>query len=156
MKTMQAENAKTRFFVSKEDYLKFKQSWKNFHNSDKLVWREDVEVYSWELDKKITMKNIKHTALGPEHYMLYNLLRGYDSRTAIWRYAVSGRSGGSGKGHSLRVSSVPARGMARFYQSGKRGKTTVLEGASEGSLHVIHDARGNSRASFSYRGVAQW
>jgi len=80
MKTIQVENAKTRFFVSKEDYLKFRQEWKDFHNGDKLVWREDVEVYSWELDKKVTMKNVKHTALGPEHYMLYNLLRGYDSR----------------------------------------------------------------------------
>jgi hypothetical protein len=80
MKTIQVENAKTRFFVSKEDYLKFRQAWKDFHNGDKLVWREDVEVYSWELDKRITMKNVKRTALGPEHYMLYNLLRGYDSR----------------------------------------------------------------------------
>lgn len=90
MKTIQIENAKTRFFESKEDYLKFRQAWKDFHNSDKLVWREDIEVYSWELDKKITMKNVKHTALGPEHYMLYSLLRGYEAHRGFSEDSVHG------------------------------------------------------------------
>lgn len=80
MKTIQMENAKTRLFESKEDYLKFRQAWKDFHNSGKVVWREDKEVYCWETSGYVTMKNVKCTALGAEHYMLYNLLRGYDSR----------------------------------------------------------------------------
>ena len=43
MKTIQVENAKTRFFESKEDYLKFRQAWKDFHNEGKVVWYEDKE-----------------------------------------------------------------------------------------------------------------
>ena len=39
MEHIKIENAKTRLFESKEHYLKFKQAWKDFHNSDKLVWR---------------------------------------------------------------------------------------------------------------------
>ena len=80
MKNFTIENAKTELFESKEHYLQFRQAWKDFHNSDKLVWREDVEVYSWALKKDVVMKNVKHTALGAEHYMLYNLLRGYDAQ----------------------------------------------------------------------------
>lgn len=79
MENIQIENAKTRFFESKEHYLKFKQAWKDFHNSDKLVWREDVEVYSWALERKVVMHNVKRTSLSAEHYLLYNLLRGYES-----------------------------------------------------------------------------
>ncbi len=79
MESIKIENAKTRFFESKEHYLKFRQAWKDFHNSDKLVWREDVEVYSWAYNKNITMKNVKRTSLSAEHYMLYNLLRGYEA-----------------------------------------------------------------------------
>lgn len=80
MKNFTIENAKTRLFESKEHYLKFKQAWKDFHNSDKLAWREDVEVYCWSQRKNVIMKNVKHTALSAEHYMLYNLLRGYDAQ----------------------------------------------------------------------------
>ena len=77
MENFNIENAKTRFFESKEHYLKFRQAWKDFHNSDKLVWREDEKVYSWALRKDVIMRNVKHTSLGAEHYMIYNLLRGY-------------------------------------------------------------------------------
>lgn len=79
MKHFQIEDAKTRFFKSKEHYLNFKKEWKAFHNSDKLVWREDVEQYSWAAGKDIVIRNVKHTSLGAQHYMLYNLLRGYAS-----------------------------------------------------------------------------
>jgi len=77
MENLNIENAKTRFFESKEHYLNFKQAWKDFHNSDKLVWREDVEVYSYNLERNVTMRNVKHTSLSAQHYMLYNLLREY-------------------------------------------------------------------------------
>ena len=80
MKNFTIENAKTRLFESKEHYLQFRQAWKDFHNSDKLVWREDVEVYCWSQRKNVIMKNVKHTSLSAEHYMLYNLLRGYDAQ----------------------------------------------------------------------------
>ena len=79
MKHITIENAKTRLFESKEHYLNFKQAWKDFHNSDKLVWRDDVEIYVWSTQSKGVMKNVKHTSLSAEHYMLYNLLRGYSS-----------------------------------------------------------------------------
>ena len=79
MKHFKIENAKTRFFESKEHYLKFRQAWKDFHNSDKLVWREDVEIFVYSTSQKGIMKNVKHTALSAEHYMLYNLLRDYES-----------------------------------------------------------------------------
>lgn len=78
MENINIENAKTRFFESKEHYLNFKQAWKDFHNSDKLVWREDVRVYVYNTNSYATMKNVKHTSLSAEHYMLYNLLREYD------------------------------------------------------------------------------
>jgi len=78
MENLNIENAKTRFFESKEHYLNFKQAWKDFHNSDKLVWREDVVVYAYNLDRNVIMRNVKHTSLSAQHYMLYNLLRGYD------------------------------------------------------------------------------
>lgn len=80
MKNFTIENAKTDLFESKEHYLQFRQAWKDFHNSDKLVWREDVEVYSWAERENVIMKNVKRTALSAEHYMLYNLLRGYDAQ----------------------------------------------------------------------------
>jgi hypothetical protein len=90
MKTIKIENAKTRFFESKEHYLKFRQTWKDFHNSDKLVWREDVEVYSWAFNKNITMKNVKHTSLSSAHYMLYNLLRGYEAHRGFTEHGEHG------------------------------------------------------------------
>lgn len=80
MKNFTIENAKTDLFESKEHYLKFRQTWKDFHNSDKLVWREDVEVYCWSQRENVIMKNVKHTSLSAEHYMLHNLLRGYDAQ----------------------------------------------------------------------------
>ncbi len=80
MKNFTIENAKTELFESKEHYLQFRQAWKDFHNSGKVVWREDIEVYSWAERKNVIMKNVKQTSLSAEHYMLYNLLRGYDAQ----------------------------------------------------------------------------
>ena len=79
MENFKIENAKTRFFESKEHYLKFRQAWKDFHNSDQLVRREDVEVYSWSLGRDIVVRNVKITSLSAEHYMLYSLLRGHEA-----------------------------------------------------------------------------
>jgi len=80
MKAFQIEDAKTRYFKSKEDYLQFRQAWKDFHNSDKLRWYEDVDVTFW--DAPATQERVfarkKFTALNSSSYMLYNLLRGYD------------------------------------------------------------------------------
>ena len=80
MKTFQIEDAKKRFFNSKEDYLKFKQAWKDFHNSDKLKWYKNVDITFW--DAPATQERVyartKFTALNAEHYMLYNLVRGYE------------------------------------------------------------------------------
>ena len=90
MKTIQIENVKTRFFESKEHYLNFRQAWKDFHNSDKLVWREDVEVYSWAYNKNVTMKNVKYTSLSAQHYMLYNLLRGYEAHRGFTEHGEFG------------------------------------------------------------------
>ena len=100
MKTIQVENAKTRFFESKEDYLKFKQAWKDFHNSDKLVWRERVDVTPWDArfeypgtmpEEERTYAMQKRTSLSAEHYMLYNLLRGYEAHRGFSPLTNEGR-----------------------------------------------------------------
>ncbi len=77
MKTFQIEDAKTRFFQSKEDYLKFKQAWKNFHNDGKVVEWKEIDISPWDSKEKI-MANVKFPQLNASHYMLYNLLRGYE------------------------------------------------------------------------------
>jgi len=81
MKHITIENAKTRFFESKEHYLNFRQAWKTFHNTDKLKWYDDVDVTYWDApasQPRVYAKK-KFTALDASHYMLYNLLRGYNS-----------------------------------------------------------------------------
>lgn len=90
MENYNIENAKTRFFESKEDYLKFRQAWKDFHNDGKVVWREDVEQYSWALGKQITIRNVKFTSLSAEHYLLYNLLREYGVRYGFTEHGENG------------------------------------------------------------------
>ena len=79
MENLNIENAKTRFFESKEQYLNFKQAWKTFHNSGKLKWYEDVDITFWDAPatQDRTYAKKKFTALNAEHYMLYNLLREY-------------------------------------------------------------------------------
>lgn len=98
MKTFQIEDAKTRFFKSKEDYLNFKQAWKDFHNSDKLRWYKDVDVTFW--DAPATQERVfarkKFTSLNSSHYMLYNLLRGYNSSRGFAPLVNKGRLNASG------------------------------------------------------------
>lgn len=77
MKTFQIEDAKTRFFKSKEDYLKFKQAWKNFHNDGHVVEIREVDIAPWGSKEK-NMVEMKIPQLHSGHYMLYNLLRGYE------------------------------------------------------------------------------
>ncbi len=82
------ENARTTLFQSKEDYLAFRQAWKDFHNSGKAkptftLFEGKREV--WEPGKgyvkvPFTRKD-KHTALSSYHYMLYNILRGKYAET---------------------------------------------------------------------------
>lgn len=80
MENLNIENAKTRFFESKEHYLNFKQAWKDFHNSGKLKWYADLDITPWDRPRTAarTLARTKYTALSAEHYMLYNLLREYD------------------------------------------------------------------------------
>lgn len=78
MKTFQIEDAKTRFFKSKEDYLSFKQAWKDFHNTQPLVEWKDKDITPYYSDKEPVYARTKYPVLGSEHYMLYNLLRGYE------------------------------------------------------------------------------
>lgn len=80
MKTFQIEDAKTRFFQSKEDYLKFKQAWKDFHNNEPLVEWKDLDITFWDAphDAPRVYARTKYPVLSSSHYMLYNLLRGYD------------------------------------------------------------------------------
>lgn len=77
MKTFQIEDAKTRFFNTKEDYLKFKQAWKDFHNDGHVVEIREVDIAPWGSKEKI-MVEVKYPQLQSGHYMLYNLLRGYE------------------------------------------------------------------------------
>jgi hypothetical protein len=72
MENFNIENAKTRFFESKEHYLNFRQAWKDFHNNE-----EHIERGEWTTPHG-NVKEYKTPLLSSSHYMLYNLLRGYD------------------------------------------------------------------------------
>ncbi len=72
MENFNIENAKTRFFESKEHYLNFRQAWKDFHNNE-----EHIERGEWTTPHG-NVKEYKTPLLNASHYMLYNLLRGYD------------------------------------------------------------------------------
>ena len=80
MKAFQIEDAKTRFFKTKEEYLNFKQAWKDFHNSQPLVEWKDFDISPWTRDKTLDpiLARTKYPVLSSSHYMLYNLVRGYD------------------------------------------------------------------------------
>jgi len=71
MKTFQIEDAKMRFFKSKEDYLSFKQAWKDYHNDGHVVELREYKDHEG-------VHEYKHNTLDSRHYMLYNLLRGYE------------------------------------------------------------------------------
>lgn len=72
MENFTIENAKTRFFESKEHYLNFRQAWKDFHNN-----RDHMRTFEWTDDS-----GKKHEGEVPvltsSHYLLYNMLRGYN------------------------------------------------------------------------------
>ena len=72
MENFNIENAKTRFFESKEHYLNFRQAWKDFHNNEKHIERGE-----WTTPHG-NVKEYKTPLLSSSHYMLYNLLRGYN------------------------------------------------------------------------------
>lgn len=80
MKAFQIEDAKTRFFKTKEDYLKFKQAWKDFHNNQPLVEWKDKDISPWNRAQTLDpiLARTKYPVLSSAHYMLYNLVRGYD------------------------------------------------------------------------------
>ena len=84
MKTFQIEDAKTRFFNSKEDYLSFKQAWKDYHNDGHVV---ELREYK---DADGTHE-YKANTLNSTHYMLYNLLRGYESQRGFAPIVNEGR-----------------------------------------------------------------
>ena len=72
MKAFQIEDAKTRFFTDKENYLQFRQAWKDFHNNG-----HHIERGEWTTPHG-NVKEYKTPLLNSSSYMLYNLLRGYD------------------------------------------------------------------------------
>ncbi len=84
MKTFQIEDAKTRFFKSKEDYLSFRQAWKDYHNDGHVVelreYKDADGVHEYKLN-----------TLDSRHYMLYNLLRGYEITYGYSPIVNSGR-----------------------------------------------------------------
>jgi len=100
MENFKIENAKTRFFESKEHYLKFKTAWKAFHNGQDMSWYEDVDVTPWDSrmvypdtmpDEERTFAKVKRTPLTAEHYLIYNLLRGYNVQRGFAPLIHSGR-----------------------------------------------------------------
>jgi hypothetical protein len=84
MKAFQIEDAKTRFFKSKEDYLNFKQAWKDFHNEGL-----HIERGQWTTPHG-NVKEYKNPLLSTGHYMLYNLLRGYDISRGYCEHSKDG------------------------------------------------------------------
>jgi len=84
MKTFQIEDAKTRFFKSKEDYLNFKQAWKDFHNDGHVVETREYKDRLGTHEYKVNM-------LDATHYMIYNLLRGYESHRGFTPLVNPGR-----------------------------------------------------------------
>jgi hypothetical protein len=127
MKNFTIENAKTELFQSKEHYLQFRQAWKDFHNSDKLVWREDVEVYSWNLNRNVTMKNVKRTALGAEHYMLYNLLRGYDAQRGFREDSDHGWCACEYAAYNIRRAALRLKDVNSPYDSSRTTSRELIE-----------------------------
>ena len=127
MKNFTIENAKTDLFESKEHYLQFRQAWKDFHNSDKLVWREDVEQYSWALRKDIVIKNVKHTALGAEHYMLYNLLRGYDAQRGFREDSDHGWCACEYAAYNIRRAALRLKDVNSPYDSSRSTSRKLIE-----------------------------
>lgn len=93
MKTFQIEDAKKRFFKSKEDYLQFKQAWKDFHNNESLVeWKEkDITFWDAPSDAPRVYARTKYPVLSSAHYMLYNLVRGYDIKRGYAPLTNEGR-----------------------------------------------------------------
>lgn len=71
---MKIENARTTLFQSKEDYLAFRQAWKDFHNSGKAkpIWTP----FEYKIQDRIYTRKDKTKPLKSYHYMLYNILRG--------------------------------------------------------------------------------
>jgi len=86
MKAFQIEDAKTRFFNSKEDYLNFKQAWKDFHNDGHVVETREYKDRLGTHEYKVNM-------LDSTHYMIYNLLRGYESHRGFTPIVNEGRLG---------------------------------------------------------------
>ena len=84
MKAFQIEDAKTRFFTSKEHYLQFKQAWKDFHNNG-----DHVECGEWTTPHG-NVKKYKTPLLNSSSYMLYNLLRGYDIARGYSEHSENG------------------------------------------------------------------
>ena len=84
MKAFQIEDAKTRFFTSKENYLNFKQAWKDFHNAGLHVSRGEWTTPSGKV------KEYRNPLLTSGHYMLYNLLRGYDIARGYSEHSENG------------------------------------------------------------------
>lgn len=72
MENFNIENAKTRFFESKEHYLNFRQAWKDFHNN-----RNHMKAFVWT-DQHGKKHDCEVPLLTSSNYMLYNLLREYD------------------------------------------------------------------------------
>ena len=72
MKPFQIEDAKTRYFNSKEEYLQFRQAWKDFHNNE-----HHIERGEWTTPHG-RVREYKRPLLNSSSYMLYSLLRGYD------------------------------------------------------------------------------
>jgi len=84
MKAFQIEDAKTRYFNSKEDYLQFRQAWKDFHNNG-----HHVEVGEWTTPHG-NVKTYRRPRLNSSSYMLYSLLRGYDIKHGYVEHGENG------------------------------------------------------------------
>jgi hypothetical protein len=82
------ENARTTLFQTKEDYLAFRQAWKDFHNSGKAKptfttfegTYEKYEPGKGYIKVPYTRRD-KSKPLSSYHYMLYNILRGKYAET---------------------------------------------------------------------------
>lgn len=73
------ENARTTLFQSKEDYLAFRQAWKDFHNSGKA--KPIQTPFEYKIQDRIYTRRDKTKPLKSYHYMLYNILRGKYAET---------------------------------------------------------------------------
>lgn len=68
---MKIENAQQEFFNSKEEYLQFRQAWKDYINSGKAKKVEKTYHYSGELYRESNLRCV--------HHLIYGLLRGRDT-----------------------------------------------------------------------------